>query len=204
MLLGILTPIAKSWPSQWCLTANDLAIQVLGGAGYTRDHDVEQHYRDNRLNPIHEGTHGIQGLDLLGRKVLMDAGAGLALLVGRMHETARRAAATDAPDGVRYAEQLTTAADRLVEVTGVVAGLGDPRSMLADATAYLEATGHLVVAWLWLEQWLVADGKESAFYEGKRAATRYFYARELPKIGPMLDLLATGDRTTLDLDPGVL
>lgn len=204
MLLGILTPIAKSWPSQWCLTANDLAIQVLGGAGYTRDHDVEQHYRDNRLNPIHEGTHGIQGLDLLGRKVLMDAGAGLAFLVGRMHETARRAATTDAPDGVRYAEQLTTAADRLVEVTGVVAGLGDPRSMLADATAYLEATGHLVVAWLWLEQWLVADGKESAFYEGKRAATRYFYARELPKIGPMLDLLATGDRTTLDLDPGVL
>jgi butyryl-CoA dehydrogenase len=204
MLLGILTPIAKSWPSQWCLTANDLAIQVLGGAGYTRDHDVEQHYRDNRLNPIHEGTHGIQGLDLLGRKVLMDGGAGLALLVGRMHETARRAAATDAPDGGRYAEQLTIAADRLVEVTGVVAGLDDPRSVLADATAYLEATGHLVVAWLWLEQWLVADGKESAFYEGKRAATRYFYARELPKIGPMLDLLAAGDRTTLDLDPGVL
>ena len=69
-LLGVLTPIAKSWPSQWCLAANDLAIQVLGGAGYTRDHDVEQHYRDNRLNPIHEGTHGIQAQDLLGRKVL--------------------------------------------------------------------------------------------------------------------------------------
>jgi butyryl-CoA dehydrogenase len=203
-VLGVLTPIAKSWPSQWCLAANDLAIQVLGGAGYTRDHDVEQHYRDNRLNPIHEGTHGIQGLDLLGRKVLMDAGAGLALLVGRMHETARRAAGTEVPDGVVYAEQLTAAADRLVEVTRAVAGRGDQRSMLADATAYLEATGHLVVAWLWLEQWLVADGKESTFYEGKRAATRYFFTRELPKVGPMLDLLAAGDRTTLDLDPDVL
>ena len=65
----MLTPIAKSWPSQWCLAANDLAIQVHGGYGYTRDYPVEQYYRDNRLNPIHEGTHGIQALDLLGRKV---------------------------------------------------------------------------------------------------------------------------------------
>ncbi|WP_234412522.1 acyl-CoA dehydrogenase [Nocardioides sediminis] len=203
-LLGILTPIAKSWPSQWCLAANDLAIQVLGGAGYTRDHDVEQHYRDNRLNAIHEGTHGIQGLDLLGRKVLMDAGAGLTLLVGRMHETARRAAGTGDADGKGYAAQLTAAAVRLVEVTGAIAGRGDQQAMLADATAYLEATGHLVVAWLWLEQWLAADRKESAFHEGKRAATAYFFGRELPKVGPMLDLLAAGDRTTLDLDPGVL
>ena len=69
LLLDVLTPITKSWPSQWCLAANDLAIQVLGGAGYTREYDVEQHYRDNRLNPIHEGTHGIQALDLLGRKM---------------------------------------------------------------------------------------------------------------------------------------
>lgn len=203
-LLGILTPIAKSWPSQWCLAANDLAIQVLGGAGYTRDHDVEQHYRDNRLNAIHEGTHGIQGLDLLGRKVLMDAGAGLTLLVGRMHATARRAADTGDVDGARYAAQLTAAADRLVEVTGAIAGRGDQQAMLADATAYLEAAGHLVVAWLWLEQWLAADGKESAFHDGKRAATAYFFGRELPKVEPMLDLLAAGDRTTLDLDPGVL
>ena len=65
LLLDLLTPIAKSWPSQWCLEANDLAIQVHGGYGYTREYDVEQHYRDNRLNPIHEGTHGIQSLDLL-------------------------------------------------------------------------------------------------------------------------------------------
>ncbi|MFD5259054.1 acyl-CoA dehydrogenase family protein [Streptomyces bobili] len=71
-LLDVLIPIVKSWPSQWCLTANDLAIQIHGGAGYTRDHNVEQFYRDNRLNPIHEGTHGIHGLDLLGRKVVLD------------------------------------------------------------------------------------------------------------------------------------
>lgn len=79
-LLDILTPIAKSWPSQWCLEANSLAIQVHGGYGYTREYDVEQHYRDNRLNPIHEGTHGIQSLDLLGRKVTQNGGASLAAL----------------------------------------------------------------------------------------------------------------------------
>ena len=75
LLLDVLTPITKSWPSQWCLEANSLAIQVHGGYGYAREYDVEQHYRDNRLNPIHEGTHGIQALDLLGRKVTMQGGA---------------------------------------------------------------------------------------------------------------------------------
>ena len=76
----MLTPIAKAWPSQWGPVADDLAIQVHGGYGYTRDYPVEQFYRDNRLNPIHEGTQGIQALDLLGRKVVMQGGAGLALL----------------------------------------------------------------------------------------------------------------------------
>ena len=88
----MLTPIAKSWPSQWCLEANDLAIQVHGGYGYTREYDVEQHYRDNRLNPIHEGTHGIQALDLLGRKVMADEGAGLACLVAAIRATTSSAA----------------------------------------------------------------------------------------------------------------
>jgi butyryl-CoA dehydrogenase len=199
-LLGVLTPIAKSWPAQWCLAANDLAIQVLGGAGYTRDFDVELHYRDNRLNPIHEGTHGVQAMDLLGRKVLLDGGAGLGILLGRMQATAARAEAVGGEAGV-HAAQLRAVADRLVAVTGFLGGLGDPRLILADATAYLEATGHLVVAWLWLEQCLAAEGKQGAFYDGKRAAARYFFGRELPRVGPMLDLLASGDRATVDLDP---
>ena len=91
LLLEVLTPIAKSWPSEWCLEANSLAIQVHGGYGYTRDFPVEQYWRDNRLNMIHEGTHGIQALDLLGRKVVMDGGAGLKLLAARIGETIERA-----------------------------------------------------------------------------------------------------------------
>ena len=203
LLLGLLTPVVKSWPSQWCLAANDLAIQVLGGAGYTRDHDVEQHYRDNRLNPIHEGTHGIQAMDLLGRKVLLDGGAALGVLVTRIRETARRATGTGG-DGSAYAEELVAMTGRLLEVTATLGVLGDPARVLADATAYLDATGHLVVSWLWLEQWLAAYGKEGSFYDGKRAATRYFFTRELPRVRPMLDLLETADGLTLELDQHVL
>ena len=95
LLLEVLTPIAKSWPSEWCLEANSLAIQVHGGYGYTRDFPVEQYWRDNRLNMIHEGTHGIQGLDLLGRKVLMHEGAALKLLAARMQATMSAAAEHD-------------------------------------------------------------------------------------------------------------
>src|SRR4030095_10591281 len=91
LLLEMLTPIAKSWPSEWCLEANSLAIQVLGGYGYTRDFPVEEHWRDNRLNMINEGTHGIQALDLLGRKVVMDRGAGLALFASYVGATVQRA-----------------------------------------------------------------------------------------------------------------
>jgi butyryl-CoA dehydrogenase len=202
-LLGLLTPVVKSWPSQYGPAANDLAIQVLGGAGYTRDFDVEQHYRDNRLNAIHEGTHGIQALDLLGRKVMLDGGKSLALLVGRITSTADRARATG-PHGAALAERLTTACTDLVATTAQLATLGDPARMLADATAYLEATGHVVVAWIWLDQWLAAHGKEGGFYDGKRAAATYFLTRELPRVGPMLALLREADGLTLGLDPDVL
>ena len=91
LLLEVLTPIVKSFPSEWCLEANSLAIQVHGGYGYTRDFPVEQYWRDNRLNMIHEGTHGIQAMDLLGRKVLMENGRGLQLLAERInwHHRAR-------------------------------------------------------------------------------------------------------------------
>jgi butyryl-CoA dehydrogenase len=202
-LLELLTPVVKSWPSQYGTAANDLAIQVLGGAGYTRDHDVEQHYRDNRLNAIHEGTHGIQALDLLGRKVLMDGGRALGILVSRISATADRARATGA-DGEALADRLSAACTDLVTTTAAIGALGDPARMMADATAYLEAAGHVVVGWVWLEQWLAAHGRDGAFYDGKRAASRYFLTRELPRTAPMLALLRDADGLTLTLDPDVL
>ena len=194
-LLDMLTPIAKSWPSQWCLEGNSLAIQVLGGYGYTRDYPVEQFYRDNRLNPIHEGTHGIQGLDLLGRKAIMDGGSGLKLLGETVMATVARASG----DGelAPYSEALAEAMGRIGAATATVWQGGDPERALANASTYLEAVGHAVMAWIWLEQALAAAGKTGDFYDGKRQAARYFFRWELPKIGPMLDLLVSKDDTTL-------
>lgn len=207
LLLDILTPIAKSWPARWCLEANSLAIQVHGGYGYTRDYDVEQHYRDNRLNPIHEGTDGVQGLDLLGRKVRMNDGAGLKLLGSRIGGTIARAASLGG-DSATFAAQLGPVWARVVEVTGELVSAEDPATGLANSTIYLEALGHTVIAWIWLEQLAAVAGRHSeakgadeAFYQGKRQAARYFYIYELPKVAAQLDLLSRLDRTTLEMDP---
>ncbi|GAA1999847.1 acyl-CoA dehydrogenase [Nocardioides kribbensis] len=197
-LLEVLTPIAKSWPSQWCLAANDLAIQVHGGYGYTREYDVEQHYRDNRLNPIHEGTHGIQGLDLLGRKVVAEGGAGLRLLARRIRETTDAAAARGG-DLAQDAAAVQAAADRLVAVTATLWSAGDPRVSTANSSAYLEVAGHVVVAWLWLQQAMAADG-DSDLHAGKRHAARWFVRCDLPRVHPQLDLLERLDRTVLDVE----
>ncbi|MFJ6198122.1 acyl-CoA dehydrogenase [Micromonospora sp. NPDC092111] len=207
LLLDLLTPIAKSWPSQWCLAANDLAIQVHGGYGYTRDYDVEQHWRDNRLNPIHEGTHGIQALDLLGRKVTMRGGAGLALLLETIGATVARAWKSDG-EAAELAAPLARAVDRIAATTRRLWGTGDPALALANASGYLEAVGHVVVAWMWLEQLLAVDAAavdpatrdaDTGFHAGKRQAARYFFRYELPRTTAWFDLLDSLDRTTLEM-----
>ncbi len=191
LLLELLTPIAKSWPSEWCLEANSLAIQVHGGYGYTRDFAVEQHWRDNRLNMIHEGTHGIQALDLLGRKVLMDGGAGLKLLAARINATLERAGHTaglaEAANALAAALQKLGAATKSAWATGVA------DEALANATPYLQAFGHVVLAWIWLDVVLAdaADPADAAC--GRRAAQRYFFAHELPKIDAWLGVVARRD-----------
>jgi hypothetical protein len=199
LLLDILTPIAKSWPSQWCLAANDLAIQVHGGYGYTREYDVEQDYRDNRLNPIHEGTHGIQSLDLLGRKVTQRIGASLFAF---NHAVAQCLVAADAAGGevAGFAGQLEAVGHRLLAVTTAMFGSSDIEAALANSVIYLEAFGHIVIAWMWLEQLLAAHGQTGDFYDGKRQAARYFFRYELPK-PTQLDLLQSLDRTTLEMRP---
>jgi alkylation response protein AidB-like acyl-CoA dehydrogenase len=195
-LLEVLTPIAKSWPSEWCLEANSLAIQVHGGYGYTRDFPVEQHWRDNRLNMIHEGTHGIQGLDLLGRKVVMNGGAGLKLLATRISATTQ--AAGQVPGLAEPANQLAGALQMLGAATKAAWATGVPEEALANATPYLQAFGHVVLAWLWLDVAITADraaGRsgqrtDAPLPAGKLAAMRYFFAYELPRIDAWLGVVA--------------
>lgn len=211
LLLDILTPITKSWPSEFCLEANKHAIQVLGGYGYTRDYPVERLYRDNRLNPIHEGTHGIHGLDLLGRKVVMEEGAAFEALKNEMRSTIASAAAEASLH--HYAAALATAIDCISDVTQklVAARKENIRQALADATLYLDTLGHLVIAWMWLQQALVAAGATPAaqgddieFYAGKLAACQFFFRRELPKLHSNADLLASMDDTTLTVPTDAL
>ncbi|NQD86869.1 acyl-CoA dehydrogenase [Paenarthrobacter sp. CM16] len=202
ILLEVITPIVKSWPSQWCLAANDLAIQVHGGYGYTRDYPLEQFYRDNRLNPIHEGTHGIQALDLLGRKVRINSGRGLTLLLDAIRSTAARAANSDEFAGP--ARTLTAAAARIEEITALLWADGDPKAALVSASSYLEALGDVVVGWLWLEQVIACGDRDDDFYRGKRLTANYYFTDILPRIHTALDLLEARDQTLVELDDSIL
>ncbi|QXG31042.1 acyl-CoA dehydrogenase [Pseudomonas viridiflava] len=206
-LLDLLTPIVKSWPSEFCLKANELAIQILGGHGYTREYPVEQHYRDNRLNPIHEGTHGIQSLDLLGRKLAQNGGAGLKQLVRLIADTAQRASTHSQLDHLRQPlEQLVTA------LQGVTVGLltdlaqGKVNVALANSALYLKAFGHTVIGWRWLEQAIRAEeglsrgnAADVDFYKGKLQAARYFLTWEVPACHHELAILQARDDVCLSM-----
>ena len=180
LLLEMLTPIAKSWPSEWCLEANSLAIQVHGGYGYTRDFPVEQYWRDNRLNMIHEGTHGIQALDLLGRKVVMDGGKGLQLLAARINATIERAlrgARTGRARPTRWPRRWRSSA----RATKAAWATGEPEEALANATPYLQAFGHVVLAWIWLDVALCAHARAATLDDGAGAGQ----AGRLPLLLPL-------------------
>ena len=196
-LLEVLIPIAKSWPSEWCLEANSLAIQVLGGYGYTRDFPVEQYWRDNRLNMIHEGTHGIQALDLLGRKVVMDGGQALMALATRISDTAQRAG--QVPGLAEAANELGAALAAVGGATKKAWSTGEPEEALANATPYLQAFGHTVLAWIWLDVVLALEGRDADFAQGKRAAQRYFFAYELPKVTAWLGVVARREALTREM-----
>ena len=207
LLLDLVTPIAKAWPSHFCVQANDLAIQVFGGYGYTREYPVEQLYRDNRLNPIHEGTNGIQAMDLLGRKVAAAEGAGLQLLASRIRGTCDSARAAG-DEAETWAEALETLLNEALETTAVLrrcAEQGDPERALADAWQYLHMLGHAVVAWLWLEQALVAvPHTDDPFYRGKVAACRHFFYYDVATARQLAVDLRRLDSPALAADPECL
>ncbi|TXH68709.1 MAG: acyl-CoA dehydrogenase [Lysobacteraceae bacterium] len=209
LLLELLTPIVKAWGSDYCLKANELAIQVLGGYGFTREYPVEQNYRDNRINPIHEGTNGIQALDLLGRKAMMDNGAALRLLLAGIDTTVTEAAAIDALR--QFAEQLQTTATHVINATraaGARMQAGEARLALANASHYMAALGHLVVGWMWLRMAVVAHralpqagDADRDFYAGKLQACRFFFATELPLAEHHARLVRDADPSAFDMHP---
>ena len=201
LLLEVLTPIAKSWPSEWCLEANSLAIQIHGGYGYTRDFPVEQYWRDNRLNMIHEGAHGIQAADLLGRKVLMENGRGLSLLVDRVADTVANAKRLS--ELAEFASQLARAMQKTAAVTQAAWSTADPTKALANAVPYMQGFGHTVLAWIWLDVAIAAINLDAAqskpSTKGILGATRFFYHYELPKIAAWYNVVESHDMTCAEL-----
>jgi len=204
-LLGLLTPVVKSWPAEHCLEANKWAIQILGGYGYTRDYPVERYYRDNRLNHIHEGTFGIQGLDLLGRKVIGDRGATLTRFISQMRTTVAEASGLAGLE--EEAAALGLSLDTLEATTQALSDCDDGARQLANATIYLDAFGHIVIGWIWLLQAMtaakaIAGGqlatRERNFYKGKLLSCRYFTRYEMPLARTRLDLCASLDTISIE------
>jgi len=203
LLLELLTPVAKSWPSEYTLEANKHAIQILGGYGYTREYPVERHYRDNRLNPIHEGTHGIQGMDLLGRKVNLAGGVTLSIFEEEMQPALQAAAGSETLAAM--GEALTDIWQLVKRTVETVNQEADTVARLSSATPFLDAFGHVAIAWLWLRQAVIArealqNGAQADadFYEGKVAACQFFYRYHLPQAAEKLRYVASQDRSVLD------
>jgi alkylation response protein AidB-like acyl-CoA dehydrogenase len=197
-LLDLLTPIVKAWPSEYGPKANDLAIQVLGGAGYTREYPVEQCWRDNRLNPIHEGTNGIQALDLLTRKLWQANGSGLKLLQQRMQSDFATITGAQSQQLIAnllpYLEQMQA----LLPMLGQHLKSDKQPVLLANATCFMNVFGQIVMSWMWIRQASVAENalqaddlsdEDKAFYLGKVQAAKYFVRWELPAVQRDIALL---------------
>ncbi len=207
-ILDVLTPIIKSWPAEYCLEANKLAMQVHGGYGYTRDFIVEKLYRDNRLNPIHEGTTWVQAQDFLGRKVRMAGGNPFHMLLDSIR--CEIAAHEQLPQTSSAADALRTVLDQATDVIAEMAALqdaGKTEAALMNATNLLFAFGHIVIAWLWLWQSRVATAAleksdvsdERNFYQGKLAAARYFFEFEMPQVSALLCPVAGGSTVSVEV-----
>ncbi|MFM1875770.1 MAG: hypothetical protein RL266_1507 [Bacteroidota bacterium] len=213
MLLDLLTPMAKTYPAEMSVQSTSQGMQVLGGAGFCSDFPLQQYYRDTRINPIYEGTTGIQAMDLLGRKVTMKMGAAVMAFGTELQETIKAGFVVESLKP--QAEKLAAAATKFQEVTMKLMSLAQsekPEVFLADATLYLENAGILAVAWQWLKQALVVEqklaegqsGEELKFYKGKQAAFEYFFEYELPKSIGLTKRLLSDHRLTLELDPEYL
>ena len=208
LLLEILTPVAKSYPSEMGVQAISQGLQCLGGSGYCDDYPLEQYYRDARIHPIHEGTTGIQAMDLLGRKVLMQNGQAFNLFTGELQATI--STATKFPNLQGHAQQLKDALANLENVTDhllEIAQTQGPEYFLADATLYLELFGIIAVSWQWLLQGIaiqkaLSDGakkKDLNFYHGKMIAMQYFLEYELPKTLGLTARLMRSDGLTVEM-----
>lgn len=209
-LLELLTPIAKSYPSEYGNESTSIGMQVLGGAGYTDDFPLEQYFRDIRVNSIYEGTTTIHGMDLLGRKMVMNNGEAVKFLTEEI--TATIMAAMPLNELTNMATTLGQSLEGVQQVMQKLMGVAKeqgPRAYLADATLFLDYFALHVLGWLWLKQGVAAvnglkaaDGDaETIFYRSKLQTARYFFNYELPKVSGLKRILLGTEQVTLKTTP---
>jgi len=211
LLVDLLVPVVKTFPSEAGILSTSAAIQCLGGYGFCQDFPVEQHFRDIRIDPIHEGTTGIQGQDLLGKKISMKNGKALDLFFEEISRTLQNSQGIH--DLQPLADQLIDALNELVRVTKYLKGLAaqdKTEKFLADAVLYLEMFSLITVAWQWLLQAITAQKalkrqtdmleSDQLFYQGKLFACRYFFSYELNKIYGLERRLMSDDYPTVAMD----
>jgi butyryl-CoA dehydrogenase len=208
LLLDLLTPVAKTFGAEWGFESNALAVQIHGGYGYSSEYLPEAWLRDQKLNSIHEGTTGIQGLDLLGRKVVADGGAALMAFVDEVRAGIARARAAGV-DGDGPA-RLERALGRLVELTGALAARGqsgDVDGMLLHSSDYLVLFCIVTISWQWTAMAAVAQEALAAgrgprdFYEGTLHAARYWLGTELGRVDALADLCLSGEDSYARMKP---
>jgi butyryl-CoA dehydrogenase len=210
-LLDLLTPVAKSFPAEKGFEANVLSVQIHGGYGYSSEYLPEAFLRDQKLNSLHEGTTGIQSLDLLGRKVHQAGGAGFRALLDEVTATIHQARDVRVPeDWCEELEAATTVVQDTTEQLGEMGAKGDTQRMLLHSVDYLDLFGTWVVAWLWLKQATIAkralDGGsgEHHFYRGKLSAAQYWLHTELPRTEHLAELCRTAESSYATIEPSWL
>ena len=213
LLSDLLIPIVKSYPSEMGILSTSAAIQCLGGYGFCQDFPVEQYYRDIRIDTLHEGTTGIQGKDLLGRKVIMKNGKAYQYVLEEIDTTISKALNID--ELKPYASILKDALQTFQEVTNHLVNIksnGEVEQFEADATVYLEMAGNLLIGWQWLVQAINAvealkncqSDNDINFYKGKMATFKFFYIYELPKVESLARVLTRSNGMTFLVDPAWL
>ncbi|MEM1325411.1 MAG: acyl-CoA dehydrogenase [Bacteroidota bacterium] len=206
LLLEVLTPIVKTYPSEMGSISISNGLQVLGGYGFCTDFPLQQYYRDIRITSIYEGTTGIQSLDLLGRKMTMRNGKGLKLLMAEIQQTLEAAATYD--DLKPYVRQLTKMLKVNERVLTHLLGFamkGEHERFLSDATIYMELMSTIMIAWQWLkmaavakQKLVVGDGEQTSdFYESKIHCMKFFFKYELSKVPSLADVLESDEVLTL-------
>ena len=208
MLVDFLIPILKTYPSEMGILATSAAIQVHGGYGYCGDFPVEQYYRDIRIDPIHEGTTGIQGQDILGRKISMNKGKAYDLYVNEVEITIAESRAY--PELEKQTAALEKAVQLMKDLTAELLAKKEQISrdeFLADSVLYLDFMSQIAIAWQWIKMMIVAakalkgdlSEQEKAFYQGKVYTGRYFFDYELTKIDSLAIRLRSDDKVTVEI-----